>query len=407
MNTGWMLWVPLVVGGLAAPVVARAATLAQVRALAKVLTTTDPPEERPVGLIGITPTDWERDRAGAWSDARVEARKRLTAAGETAVPVLINLAVEHKDPAIRIVALTALSQMTAPGDADGDEPVTELQAVGAKLTGLLKDTNPGIRYLAARALGRAAYGPAVGALIELAGDPEPVCRMAAADALGRLHEPTAVPVLLTLADKEEAEQSVRLHAIAALGKISPMIQVVPKLLDLLGSENILVRNATATALDELAGYDISEGGLWRIAHRPARRKPLIKDARAWWVHSLKERPFTIKGQPELNLRINIMLQQWQDKAEQSKDVRTTAVRFIDVMNDPRAVDYLIIAMAEKNPDLRAAVAPVATRLAQAATKDPTLAVEFVKDEAERRWIQKVDRFRRRWDTAKKTIKGLN
>jgi hypothetical protein len=120
----------------------------------------------------------------------------------------------------------------------------------------LTDRDPGVRTIAARALG--SYGspvdaPAIAKL--LVEDTDVNVRIASARALQRLHNPEVVPQLFTALDaSKEAEQSVRVEAASALGHYRET-RVVERLIAAMADESLPVNLRVRDSLRTLTGAD--------------------------------------------------------------------------------------------------------------------------------------------------------
>ena len=331
----------------------------------------------------ISEMEWARRKDEAWAWLRADAVQELTDRGSKAVEPLMGLIKNAKLSFVKVAALSALSQMENPADL---KPATSL------LIELLGDKNPGLRYLAVKTLGKMRVVGAVARIEKLTVDPANRVRVAAADALGIIGAFSSVKPLLLLADYGEGEddnsgekKAVRLHAVAALGKIGAALDVVPKLIEKLRSEDVNEREVAVEAIDALLGYRITGTGRWLIARNAAQRALIIDAFEAWWKKTLKARHFPIAREPELSLRVDILAgQRWQEM-----DVKTRAVEVIAKMANPKAVDYLIIAMSTADKDLRKLIAAAAKKLS-------TIHVEYLDTDSEADWGRKTDTFRISW-----------
>ncbi|RLE15396.1 MAG: hypothetical protein DRJ28_04185 [Actinobacteria bacterium] len=114
------------------------------------------------------------------------------------------LFLDHTDPVLRRMAITALSS----------ESCNELfDAVAA----LLGDENDFVRAAAAEKLGECGVR-ALDHLSKAADDPEPKVREAVATAYGELSDPSAISWLI-LVGNDDADRTVKEAAVAALGAI--------------------------------------------------------------------------------------------------------------------------------------------------------------------------------------------
>jgi len=320
---------------------------------------------------GYTKETWEKKQDEIWARIRLDARKKLSAAGPRAVAKLCALIKRTADSSVKIVALTALS-MTNPAD---------LAAAGRDMISLLADKNPGIRYLAAKTLGVMRLRAAAPHLHKLTLDKEAVVRLRVADALGAIGDFSSADALLDLlADKEK---SVRLHATDALGALGAALKVVPRLVAQLESDDINERDSAVEAIDELLGYNIAGDGRWLIARTAEQRAPIIKEFNDWWKKTAKKIDVVVRGEPELSFRLSSAL----DK-KQMMPVRLKSLRVIAKINNKKAAPYLIELMYERNNKIRHAVAETAAALTG-------IRIRYRPDLTEPEWISIVDGFRRR------------
>jgi hypothetical protein len=338
-----------------------------------------PPAERP---DAISKAEWNARKEAAWAWYRAEASRRLTAEGKAAAGKLIALIKRTQDNSVKIMALTGLSLMENPAD---------LKPAGGLAVDLLSDKNAGLRYLAAKILGVVRFAKAVPQLNALLAGKEDRVRIAAADALGRIRDVSSVPPLLLLVDygkgdkDNDEKKAVRLHSVAALGEIGPALDVVPKLIEKLRSKDKNEREVAVEAIEALLGYDIRGTGRWLIAHTKAKREPIIKAFEDWWAKALKDRRFRIARKAELTLRVNMLAhQKWQPEG-----VRAKAALVLARMGDPKAVDYVIIAMSTSDKNVRKAVAKTAKKLTG-------IHIEYLDTDTEATWDSKVDTFRQKW-----------
>ncbi len=354
----------------------------------------------------ISEQEWTRRKNTAWAWLRSGALQELTARGARAVAPLMGLVKNAKANSVRIAALSALSQMKNPAD---------LKPAAGTLVEPLGSKNPGLRYLAVKTLGRMRLVEAVALIEKLTADPEDRVKIVAADALGSIGSFTSVKPLLVLVDygKDEVgdkdidkdmakseRKAVRLHATTALGKIGAVIEVVPKLIEKLRSKDMNVREVAVDAIDDLLGYKFRSITRWLVSPNAKLREPIIKDFEAWWNKTLTDRTFPIARESELTVRVNILAgQKWQSMA-----VRTRTVEVIAKMANPKAVDYLIIAMAAKNKNI-----PENERnefrksLAEVAKKLSTINIKHLDTDTEAVWSSKVETFRLAWRSIREKI----
>jgi HEAT repeat protein len=347
----------------------------------------------------ISEQEWERRKDTAWAWLRAEALQELTARGPKAVVPLMGLVKNAKANSVKIAALSALSQMKNPAS---------LKPAAALLLELLGSKNPGLRYLAVKTLGRMKLAKATALIEKLTADPEDRIKIAAADALGAIGNFSSVKPLLLLVDygKDEAgdkdvdkkmekseKKAVRLHAIAALGKIGAVLEVVPELIKKLRSDDKNEREVAVDAIDDLLGYDIRSITRWLVALTPKQRAPIIKAFEDWWKKTLAAKKFPISRELELTVRVNILAgQPWQ-----SMDVRRRALEIIAKMANPKAVDYLIFAMNAKSKNVPEDVLKEFRKfLARTAKKLSTIHIQHLDTDTEAKWSSKVETFKLSW-----------
>ncbi len=362
----------------------------EIDGLIRAIETPKPPAERP---DAISKAEWNARKEAAWAWYRAEASRRLTAEGKAAAGKLIALIKRTQDNSVKIMALTSLCQMKNPAD---------LKPASGLAVDLLSNKNPGLRYLAAKVLGVAQFAKAAPQLNALLADKEDRVRVAAADALGRIRDVSSVRPLLLLVDHgkdsqpdgkdsqpggkdSDEKKAVRLHTIAALGEIGPALDVVPKLIEKLRSTDKNEREVAVEAIEALLGYRIRGTGRWLIAHTKAKREPIIKAFEDWWAKTLKDRRFRIAKKPELTLRVNMLAHQKLQPA----GIRAKAAQVLTRMGDPKAVDYVIIAMPTSDKDVRKAAAKTAKKLTG-------IHIEYLDTDTEATWDSKVDTFRQKW-----------
>ena len=373
---------------------------AAVDVLIKIVEMPTPPAERhPL----ISEQDWTMRKDAVWAWLRAGALEELTARGAKAVGPLMGLVKSAKLNSVKVAALSALSQMKNPADL---KPATGL------LIELLGNKNPGLRYLAAKTLGGMKVAGAAALIEKLTADPEDRVRAAAADALGSIGSIGSVKPLLVLADyglvddnDSDEKKAARLQAVAALGNVGAALEVVPKLVEKLRSDDMNEREVAVEAIDALLGYQITGTGRWLIAHNPQQRAPIIAAFEAWWKKTLATQTFRVANESELTLRVNILA----GRAEQPVDVKKRATEVLGKIANPKAVDYLIIAMPADDKDLRKLVAETAKRLS-------SIHIKYLDADTETAWNRKIDTFRtawreirdemiREWDEARNALTG--
>jgi hypothetical protein len=127
----------------------------------------------------------------------------------------------------------------------------------------IKDADPGVRAVSARALGNHGKAEHAALLVEALKDRDVLVRREAARALQRLHAPEAAPVLI-VASREpdldnpnvpsEVDGEVRAEAARALGQFAED-RVVQALIAALGDSRLAVNVAAQSSLRTLTGQD--------------------------------------------------------------------------------------------------------------------------------------------------------
>ncbi len=153
------------------------------------------------------------------------------------------------------------SDATTPGEEAAQALAKIGHAAAAELIQALKDPNPTVRRLAAKALGQLGDLKSIPILLKLLEDSDRQVRAAAAISLGSYHHPLAAQTILDALPN--AQPAVRAGMVYALAQINDVI-VVPALLTRAGSEELEVRAAIMYALGRLRdarGIDVLLQGL--------------------------------------------------------------------------------------------------------------------------------------------------
>jgi TonB family protein len=154
-----------------------------------------------------------------------------------AVSPLIAVSLRDRNPGVRELAANALGH----GFSTSAEPVVALMAA-------LKDRNASVRSMAASGLYNIKDPQALGALVEGLRDPNPKVRSDVAEALGHLRDPRALdPLLGALKD---ADPTARVGAIRGLGDLADP-RAVGLLQAALKNPDAHVRMAAARALGSM------------------------------------------------------------------------------------------------------------------------------------------------------------
>jgi len=158
-------------------------------------------------------------------------------------------------------------------------------------------------------------------------------RRSAVVALGRIGDPRATLSLVNTL----AEESLAIDAANALVQIGDS-RAVDGLLNLIGSEDASTRQATVSALNSLAGPQMSE-----------RIIPLLHDPDP----NVRESAVKIAGYFGYPEATSALLELCRDPNER---VRSAAIEHLPYVEDERALDVLARALNEEKPNVRAAAA---------------------------------------------------
>lgn len=229
------------------------------------------------------------------------ALKALKAMGPVCAPALVEMIVTGSAEECRMAtwALVDLEHEAAPllpdlasiVASEGEDHRREaaclvLQEVGADhpdvvipaLAAALHDTSWGLRWRAARALGKLGE-PAVPALVEVLDDEDPAVRRSAAEALGEMGEiaSPAIPALVEMLE-HPAWQSQDAAA-AALGAIGPAAaDAAPLLLDRLATGPLVLAASSARALGSIAAPGSVEAVLEGFGEADPTHRPFFPAA---------------------------------------------------------------------------------------------------------------------------------
>jgi len=376
-KTNWVIVCAACLTALSVSVPAGRAAEVPVSRLIETLEATKPPADPPKWLR-VSAQVWAERGPWIWIGERLDAQKDLAAAGAAAAPALLELLGRTKDDSVKISVLVVLGSMQSPGELRPRGKVAEA------LLRLLGDKNAGVRYHAIKVLGFMGHKAAYPELVKLATSDSAVIRLSVAQALGDVGDLRAAAGLLELV--EDKERSVRLHAIDALGVLGVAHEVVPKLIEKLGSEDVNERSAAVEAVEKILGYDI------KVRHsewfRPFAkdRKPAIDGFSGWWKANYEG---AVPPTDELSLRLKMGAD-----AKQIERVRVKSLDMVAKVGRKKAVDdlFLIMQTATSKP-VRAAAARSATALSG-------IRIEHREADSEIEWERKLSTFRRLWDAAK-------
>ncbi len=383
-NSGRMILTVVLMAAALPGVYAASATGATIEQLIWVIERPAPPAEPPDWMT-ISRETWTRRRDEVWVEKRLDAQKQLSATGAPAVQPLLDLMKRAPQDSVRIVALTALSAMTDR---------RALKPAGGNLAELLKDKNAGVRYLAVKTLGLMRHRAAVPQIEKLLEEPEESVRQAAVLAMGQIGDARSAVKLVKLTD--EKDQGLRLHAIEALGMVGVALvdgeppggvtDVVAKVIPMLGANDPTEEKSAVFAFNGLTGWDLTSAAEWILVQtKPKDKAAFVGGLEAWWKGVRAGRGFVVPNAPELTLRVNMAANR-----DLATPVRVRAVGVMKSLEDPRAVNYLVIIMADPDKDIRRAAAEAAEALSG-------IRIEYLPADSETTWAEKVERFRRNWD----------
>lgn len=197
-----------------------------------------------------------------------------------------------------------------------------------------EETDP--RVNAAERLGNIRDRAAVEALTEVLKDGVPALRGTAATALGKIGDKRGVEPLLVLL--KDQESWIRIAAIGALSKIGGS-QVVEPIIKMLDDENSEVREEAAFALGWLED-ERAEQPLIKIAI-DVNEKPKL---RASAIYSLGQ----VGGKHTLECLLGLL-------EDLDSFIRYYAVDGLRLLNDEKAMDPLIVRLADANSEVRSRV----------------------------------------------------
>jgi hypothetical protein len=127
-------------------------------------------------------------------------------------------------------------------------------------------------------------------------------------------------------------------------------------------------------------------------HTAALRKPVIDKLEKWWKDARDKDDRVFPAEPELSLRISIMLDDNQLKAARLKAIEI--IRKIELLKaQVRArsgVNYLINAMHKADKDIRRDAAAAASELSG-------IKIQYEEKDTDAVWLGKVAEFRQKWE----------
>ena len=271
-------------------------------------------------------------------DVRVYGVGKLGESGQLdAVPHLIR-ALKDEKTRVRLAAIDALGMLKDRG------------ATGV-LIPFLQDKRAVLALAAIDALGQIGDSTAVDALVAVVQAEVPVLRLAAIDALGQIGDSTAVAVLCLQTQSEISQ--VRWVSAVALGRIGSPRAIGP-LANLLGDEEM-----RRTVLFALAQIDTN----WRA-------RPEVEMAVGRFRRDLMQDDVLGDDRTIVRFRalegLNAVVPEWREKdwaeglvmhwcrwvVEGNDDERKVAARFLGDLKDQRAVQALLVAMEDRDRDVR-------------------------------------------------------
>lgn len=164
---------------------------------------------------------------------------------------------------------------------------------------LSQDSAPTVRSAAIVALGRAADGKYLGAVVAGLKDADGAVRWDAAKALDNMTGPAAVEPLKAATHDSSAD--VRAAASTAL-RHYPRRDVLDCLLAELDDEDFSVRYKAAASMRQLTGMNLpSDGDVWRraLAGKPNPFVPPLSPVRPWWDWSGRNQKAAPASQPSM------------------------------------------------------------------------------------------------------------
>ena len=271
-------------------------------------------------------------------DVRVYGVGKLGESGQLdAVPHLIR-ALKDEKTRVRLAAIDALGMLK------------DRRATGV-LIPFLQDKRAVLALAAIDALGQIGDSTAVDALVAVVQEEVPVLRLVAIDALGQIGDSTAVAVLCLQTQSEISQ--VRWVSAVALGRIGSPRAIGP-LANLLGDEEM-----RRTVLFTLAQIDTN----WRA-------RPEVEMAVGRFRRDLMQDDVLGDDRTIVRFRalegLNAVVPDWREKdwadklvmhwcrwvVEGNDDERKVAARFLGDLKDQRAVQALLVAMEDRDRDVR-------------------------------------------------------
>jgi HEAT repeat protein len=192
---------------------------------------------------------------------------------------------EAADPFRSELRYRGTQTLTALSLEAGATPIASQEPALGILRNNLADSDPGVRSLAARALG--SFGDETDALqiAALLADTDPQVRTEAARALQRLHDPNVVDALLArLSQDAEPDPQVRLEVATALAQYR-QTKVVDALIASLDDEHLGVNRRTQASLRTLTGQDFGlSRASWQAWYRAIPSAQQVFAASTGYVH---------------------------------------------------------------------------------------------------------------------------
>ena len=204
------------------------------------------------------------------------------------------------------------------------------------LTALTKDTDAGMRSMAAGALGHTRESSIVETLMPLLKDTDAKVRSSVASALGLSRNPRAADLLIALL-LGDGDSSVRFNAGQALGRFRDS-RASEALLPLLKDSNVLARWHAATAL-----------GYMRDPHIFYALVALVNDADA----NARAAAASALGFTRDPHAVDILIALLKDK---DVDVRNSTIGALGTTRDPRAIEPLIALLKSADPNTKSLAA---------------------------------------------------
>jgi HEAT repeat protein len=261
----------------------------------------------------------------------------------------------------------------------------DARAAAALAKALQQDGHYAVRVAAASALGRLPSPEGVEALLEALHDDDAFVRESASTALQQFHTPDRVYAFRDALADEDAV--IRLAAVRAYGEVlrtSP--SVAPLVITALGDDSDAVRAAAETSIasvphERAVPYLVQALASSSSSVRGAAARLLAKRADATAVEPLILLATSAEESEEVRqgaraalkshkeyIDVAAQRQAAQDANKAALPARVSALRVLATIDDDKAVDLILGAIAEPDPSVRIGAARAASDLADARGK---------------------------------------